>query len=158
LTHSQSCGPNIDGDGGEPPAAPNVRVINLSVCDQARPYDRGMSPWARLLDWLAWKYNLLFVVSAGNHPHDIELNVLREDFHNLSGPANRDGVIQAIAADMRHRRMLSPSESINALSLGATHTIRPHRLPYLDTSIPSCAKESEHRHCPWSRYRRSIKT
>ena len=37
-------------ENGEPPAAPTVRVINLSICDPARPFDSGMSPWARLLD------------------------------------------------------------------------------------------------------------
>jgi len=25
-----------------------------------------MSPWARLIDYLAWRYNLLILVSAGN--------------------------------------------------------------------------------------------
>ena len=55
-----------EGDAGEPPAAPTVRVINLSIGDDSRVFDRVMSPWARLLDWLAFKYRVLFVVSAGN--------------------------------------------------------------------------------------------
>jgi len=42
-----------ESEGGEPPVAPSVRVINLSVCDRSRPFDRGMSSWARLLDWLS---------------------------------------------------------------------------------------------------------
>lgn len=36
-------------EGDESPAAPSVRVINLSVGDRSRPFDRGMSPWAGLL-------------------------------------------------------------------------------------------------------------
>jgi len=27
----------------------------------------AMSPWARLLDWLSYRYKILFVISAGNH-------------------------------------------------------------------------------------------
>lgn len=44
-----------EGDGQEPAAAPSVRVINLSIGDEARLFDRQMSPWARLLDWLAFR-------------------------------------------------------------------------------------------------------
>ena len=35
---------------GVPPAAPTVRVINLSVGDRYRPFAGELSPWARLLD------------------------------------------------------------------------------------------------------------
>jgi len=110
-----------EGEGGEPPAAPNVRVINLSVCDRSRPFDRAMSSWARLLDWLSWKYNVLFVVSAGNHLHDIELNVPRADLRSLAAEEREKAVIAATAADTRHRRLLSPAETFNGLTLGATH-------------------------------------
>ena len=34
-----------ESENGEPPAAPSVRVINLSVGDSARPFVREMSPW-----------------------------------------------------------------------------------------------------------------
>jgi hypothetical protein len=108
-------------EGGEPPAAPSVRVINLSVCDRYRPYDRGMSSWARLLDWLSWKYNVLFVVSAGNHTNDIELNLPRTDLRNLTAENRERSVIEAIAADTRHRRLLSPAEALNSVTLAATH-------------------------------------
>jgi len=56
----------LEGDGEEEPAAPEVLVINFSIGDLARPYERHISPLARLLDWLSWKYGVLFVVSAGN--------------------------------------------------------------------------------------------
>jgi hypothetical protein len=67
----------FDGDGGEPPAAPQVSVVNLSIgiCD--RLFDGAMSPLARLLDWLAWKYRVLFIVSAGNHVYDIRIAATR---------------------------------------------------------------------------------
>jgi hypothetical protein len=112
----------FEAEGEEPPVAPNVRVVNLSVCDRSRPFDRGMSSWARLLDWLSWKYNVLFVVSAGNHPHDIELNIPRTDLRNLSAEDREKAVIEAIAADTRHRRLLSPAETLNGITLGASHS------------------------------------
>jgi len=110
-----------ESEGGEPPAAPSVRVINLSVCDRYRPFDRSMSSWARLLDWLSWKYNVLFVVSAGNHTHDIELAVPRTELRDLDAETLEKEVIKAIAADTRHRRLLCPSETINSITLASTH-------------------------------------
>ena len=111
-----------EGEDGESPAAASVRVINLSVCDRSQPFDRGMSSLARLLDWLSWKYNVLFVVSAGNHDHDIELNVSRADVQNLTAQDRERAVIEATAADTRHRRLLSPAETFNGITVGATHS------------------------------------
>jgi len=120
-------------EGGEPPVAPSVRVINLSVCDYSRPIDRGMSSWARLLDWLSWKYNVLFIVSAGNHHHDIELDIPRTDFRSRSSEQIERAVIQATAADTRHRRLLSPSETFNGITLGAIHA---------DASTPTASQNA----------------
>ncbi len=111
----------FEGEGGEPPAAPSVRVINLSVCDRSRPFDRAMSSWARLLDWLSWKYNVVFIVSAGNHTQDIELDVPRTDLRNLTPQETENAVIKAVAKDTRHRRLLSPAESVNNIAVGASH-------------------------------------
>ena len=66
------------GDGPEPPVAPSIRIINLSICDRFRPFAGAISPWARLLDWIAYEYNVLFIISAGNHPHDLVLDIPRE--------------------------------------------------------------------------------
>ena len=118
-----------EDEGGEPPVAPIIRVINLSVCDRSRPFDRGMSSWARLLDWLSWTYNVLFVISAGNHSHDIELSVPREDLRNLSPEDREKVVIKAIAADTRHRRLLSPAETLNGLTIAATHSDASSSVP-----------------------------
>jgi len=131
-------------EGTEPPTAPDVRVINLSVCDRSRPFDRGMSPWARLLDWLSWEYNVLFVVSAGNHFHDIELSVPRTELSNLNAEERERAVVEAIAADTRHRRLLSPAETLNGLTVAAAHTdessflLHPTLIdPYAHTGLPS---------------------
>ena len=108
-------------EGDQPPVAPSVRIINLSVCDPARPLENGMSSWARLLDWLSFKYNVLFIVSAGNRLQDIQLDVPRDDLMNLSEEGRLKAVVRAIAADTRHRRLLSPAETINGITVGADH-------------------------------------
>ena len=110
-----------ESEGQDPPSASSVRVINLSVGDPTRPLFRVMSSWARLLDWLSWKYNVLFVVSAGNHNHELELNIPRGSLGNLAPSERERTVVRAIAADVRNRRLLSPAETINGLTIGAVH-------------------------------------
>ncbi len=114
----------FEGDGTEPASAPTVRVINLSIADPARPLDRFPSSWARLLDWLSWEYKVLFVVSAGNHTRDIELpDVPREQFNSLrSNETLCQQTCKALNNDARHRRLLSPAESINALTVASVHS------------------------------------
>ena len=156
-----------EGEGDQPPSAPSVRIINLSVCDPARPLENGMSSWARLLDWLSNKYNVLFIVSAGNRMQRIELDVPRDDLKNLSEKDRLKAVVKAIAADTRHRRLLSPAETINGLTVGADHgdtstpianpdLIDPFQLanaapPHASANLPSTISA----HGPG--YRRSIK-
>ena len=111
----------FESENGQPAAAPSVRVINLSVCDRARPFDRKISPWARLLDWLAWEYKVLFIVSAGNHPNEIELDLPRDHLVATSPADLQNAVIKAVAADARHRRLLSPAETVNGLTIGSSH-------------------------------------
>ncbi len=112
----------FESENGEPPAAPTVRIINLSVGDPCRPFLREMSAWARLLDWLAWEYQLLFIVSAGNHAHDIEVtSVPRAEFEHLSNTKKEKAIIKALAEDTRNRRLLSPAESLNSITVGASH-------------------------------------
>jgi hypothetical protein len=108
-------------DFGEPPAAPEVKVINLSIGDFGRPYIRQVSPWAKLLDWLSYKYNVLFVVSAGNYTADLVLDVKNKDFDKLSLKGREILVLKAMNNEMPHRRLLSPAEAINAITVGALH-------------------------------------
>ena len=55
-----------EGEGETHPSAPHVFLVNLSLGDARRPYTGQISPWARLLDYLAHRYGVLFLVSAGN--------------------------------------------------------------------------------------------
>ncbi len=146
----------FDGENSEPPASPEVRVINLSIGDPARPFVREMSGWARLLDWLSYKYNLLFVVSAGNHIHTISLRTQAQGLQNLSGEERQRLVISSLAEDTRNRRLLSPAETLNGVTVGAIHMddsgpVPNHLIDPLTTEMPSVTSA----HGPG--YRRAIK-
>ncbi|MGH7440708.1 MAG: S8 family peptidase [Polyangiaceae bacterium] len=103
----------VAGEGNLPPAAPSVRVFSLSVGDPYQPFIRSMSPLAKLLDWLAWRYQVLFVVSAGNQNGPISVTGRAND-------ASAEAIVSAIVAEQRHRRILSPAEALNVLTVGAT--------------------------------------
>ena len=81
-------------DVDQPPAAQTIRFINLSIGDAARPLMREMSSWARLIDWLSWKYQILFIVSAGNHHQDIELAIPRASLGALAADQREQAVIK----------------------------------------------------------------
>ncbi|MFA7482984.1 MAG: S8 family peptidase [Vulcanimicrobiota bacterium] len=104
-----------------PPAAPRVECINFSIGDRYRTFLDSLSPLARLLDWLSWKYKVLFIVSSGNYADELSLAVKRSDFSSLPRTEKRDHSLRALLEDSRNRRLLSPGESINALTVGATH-------------------------------------
>lgn len=107
----------FDGEGGRPPTAPSVRIVSLSVGDPARVFVRRLSPLAKLLDWLAHRYNLLILVSAGNHP--IEATVPTAA---LSDPKVLQSVLLGDARGRAlHRRLLAPAEAVNVLTVGAVH-------------------------------------
>lgn len=111
----------FDGDRDEPATARSVAVINLSIGIPDRLFDHSMSPLARLLDWLAWKYKVLFIVSAGNHDRSLELPYGSSEWEALTPVQKQTEILKLVAADARNRRLLSPAESVNALVVGATH-------------------------------------
>ncbi|MCW5238744.1 S8 family peptidase [Verminephrobacter eiseniae] len=115
----------FEGEGAVPAQAPSVCVINLSIGDPARPFIHTPSPWARLLDWLSWKYRVLFCVSAGNYPEAIDITLSVPDYLALTDPKKVEKVehvLKCIQAQLSGRRILSPAESINAITVGATHS------------------------------------
>ena len=110
------CDPEAGG------VAESVRVINLSLGDSAYPFHGFLSPWARLLDWLATKYGVVFVVSAGNYRDEVELAVSREDARSMDAAALQSATLLAIADGSRHRAILAPGEGVNVLTVGASHS------------------------------------
>ncbi|OLU32849.1 S8 family peptidase [Pseudomonas sp. PA27(2017)] len=112
----------FEGEGTVPPQAPNVCVINVSIGDPARPFIHTPSPWARLLDWLSWKYRVLFCVSAGNYPESIDIGLPVLEFQALTKDQQVEHILKCIRGQLSGRRIVSPAESINAISVGATHS------------------------------------
>lgn len=112
----------FDGEGTVPPQAQDVRVINLSIGDPTRPFVRTPSPWARLLDWLAWKYRVLFCVSAGNYTDSIDIGLPVPQHAALPDEEKSKHMLKCIEMQLSGRRVLSPAESINAITVGALHS------------------------------------
>ena len=112
----------FEGTPAIPAAAPTVKVINLSVGDGHRPFAGELSPWARLLDWLSYKYNVLFIVSCGNCSDDLVLKVARDSLGAMSTGEQEGHSMRALMDLDMHRRLLSPAESVNALTVGASYS------------------------------------
>lgn len=111
----------FEGEGNVPAQAPGIKIINLSIGDPERPFIHTPSPWARLLDWLSWKYRVLFCVSAGNFGDDIEIGIPHCEFSALSDEHKVVHVLKCIEQQLSKRRLLSPAESLNSLTVGALH-------------------------------------
>ncbi|EME8889626.1 S8 family peptidase [Acinetobacter baumannii] len=112
----------FEGEGGEPPVAPSVKVINLSIGDPNIVFNGKMSPFARLLDWLSHKYNVLFLVSAGNHYNNIPISKTASEFRALTDDLRALEFFESLERSAWQRKLLSPAESINSVTVGAIHS------------------------------------
>lgn len=111
----------FEGDNGEPPVAPTVKIINLSIGDPVRQLGTILSPLARLLDWLSFKYNILFIISAGNQN---KIESMQEEFGKFKESTieqRSKEVYEFIQKNKQDFKVLSPAESINNITIGATY-------------------------------------
>lgn len=99
--------------------AKQIKVINFSIGDDRYVFLRQISPLARMLDWLAWKYQVLFIVSAGNQRGQIEIP--QREAHTEEKSKLRELALKAIYENRKHRRLYSPAEAINVITVGALH-------------------------------------
>lgn len=106
---------------GPNPVAPEIRLINLSLGDASAQLATTLSPWARLLDYLSHKYKILFVVSAGNHLRALAYPYPASAIDSMSAPQLRLETLRRVADDAAFRRILSPSEAVSCLCVGAFH-------------------------------------
>ncbi len=124
----------MKGSGDEIGVAPTVFLINLSLGIRGRPFAGLMSPLARLVDFLADRYNLLFLVSAGNVLQPLEIpDYTWSQLKSESAETRERAVLGAVSRDRAERTILSPAESINALTIGALHrdSLEERRIGYL---------------------------
>jgi len=113
----------MKGSEGQEATAPTVFLINLSMGDTRRPFAGLVSPLARLLDFLSYRYNVLFLVSGGNVTDALVIPDYEQwTAFEAADPKDRErAVVAAINAAKQERTMLSPAESLNALTIGGQH-------------------------------------
>ncbi|MFM0485159.1 S8 family peptidase [Paraburkholderia strydomiana] len=113
----------VKGLEGEAASFPDVVLVNHSICDRYAPFVRRPTPWAVLLDYLSHAHNLLFVVSAGNIESAFPLDLYpdKTSFDNASATQREAAILLAIERAKGLRGILSPAESINAITVGALH-------------------------------------
>ncbi|MDR3601495.1 MAG: S8 family peptidase [Desulfosporosinus sp.] len=119
--------------------APSVRVINLSIGFPSKIFDRLMSPLARLLDWLSYQYRVLFIVSAGNHLEDIDVEMSFADFSGLTEEERDVVIVRHLNDNARIHRLLAPAESVNALTVGAAFSDESSFTPLARQVLPCSA-------------------
>ena len=111
----------LESDGEVEAQASTVKIINLSLGDETRPFIHTPSPWARLLDWLSWKYRVLFCVSAGNYTDNYDFGISHSEYLGKSDKEKTQLLLEVMQKGLSDRRLLAPAESINALTVGALH-------------------------------------
>ena len=100
---------------------PGIVIVNLSLGNRYRPFHNQLSPWARLLDRLAYRLGLLFIVSAGNQGNafGIAAYATRREYEDSDGQSRATSMITALHSIMAERRLLSPAETVNGVTVGS---------------------------------------
>ncbi|TNE45216.1 MAG: S8 family peptidase [Sphingomonadales bacterium] len=99
---------------------PGIVIVNLSLGNRYRPFHNQLSPWARLLDRLSYRLGLLFVVSAGNQTTDFGITAYAtaSQYEDADGQSRATSMITALHGVMAERRLLSPAETVNGITVG----------------------------------------
>lgn len=110
------------GNGGRP-TAPDVFIVNLSLGDRNQPFAGIISPWARLLDYLAEKYGILFIVSTGNIDDNLEILNLysNKELESKTPEELAKTILYALKGQRLRRTLLSPAEAVNIVTIGSWH-------------------------------------
>ncbi len=100
---------------------PGIVIVNLSLGNRYRPFHNHLSPWARLLDRLAYRFGLLFVVSAGNQVFPIGLQgyATSRDYEAADAASRARSMVATLHGVTADRRLLSPAETVNGITVGA---------------------------------------
>lgn len=92
-----------------------ILVINFSQGLPERNFVSAHSPLARLLDWISYRANVLFIISAGNRD-------IPDIYINNSTEFNESSVNQYLTKHFTNgvnNKLISPAESLNGLTIGA---------------------------------------
>ena len=101
--------------------APSVLIVNLSLGNARRPFHGQLSAWARLLDRLAQRFGLLFIVSAGNQVEQFGVTAYATSlaYEAATGLDRATATVVALNNIAADRRLLSPAETVNGVTVGA---------------------------------------
>jgi hypothetical protein len=129
----------FEGEDVEPPVAPNVRIINFSIGDPYRPFHYNISTWAKLIDWLSYRYNVLFIISAGNKAENLTIDIPAADFDTATIQEIEMATLKKIIETNFDRKILTPAESINSITVGSAHhdSSAPYNFPQRKNLISS---------------------
>ncbi|PZQ81344.1 MAG: hypothetical protein DI549_14450 [Ancylobacter novellus] len=124
-----------------------VIVVNISLGDITKPFAGKISTWGRALDYLAFTYGILFLVSAGNAGDGVTLADYADSAaFQAADPADKaNAVLRGLDALKADRRLLAPADSVNALTIGAWHRDASQEVfrgaspfpPYADREMPN---------------------
>lgn len=103
----------------DPVLISSIRIINLSIGDLSRQFSYALSPAAKMLDYLGERYNLLFIVSAGNESVVLDLPMTLGEYGQLDQIEKHKAVYNYLWNEQAGMRILSPSESVNSVTVGA---------------------------------------
>ena len=103
------------------PQTRTVKIINLSIGCFDRPFFFAMSPESKMLDYLSNQFDVLFVVSTGNTGVWLNPTCTASEYERANPEERAAWTYSYIWNNLPDYRILSPSESINALSIGSLH-------------------------------------
>ncbi|WP_448954787.1 S8 family peptidase [Labrys neptuniae] len=108
-----------------------IVVVNLSLGDPNKQYRGRVSAWARAIDYLSFRYGVLFIVSSGNVGRSLQLDDYPhpDNFRASTVDLRKSALLRALDMAKADRRLLAPAESVNALSVGAWHRDSLDALP-----------------------------
>lgn len=106
---------------GSEPSGRYVTIVNISLGNKRRQFHGQLSPWARLLDRLSYRLGILFLVSAGNITDEFSVVGFgtRTAFEDASELERSSATLKSMDALKAERRLLSPGETVNGLTIGA---------------------------------------
>ncbi|WP_206692341.1 hypothetical protein [Azospirillum sp. INR13] len=75
------------------------------------------------MDRLSWQFGVLFLVSAGNAGDAFTVRAFASsmEFEGADGTARARGVLSALNEKIAERRLISPAEALNGLTVGAAN-------------------------------------
>lgn len=101
--------------------APHVLIVNLSLGNRRRPFHGKLSAWARLIDRMAQRFGLLFIVSAGNQIEQFGVTAYATSiaFEAAASGERATAMVVALNNLAPDRRLLSPAETVNGITVGS---------------------------------------